>query len=102
MPELEVGHVYINDPVQDSERLKTVVAARIVDERKPEASVDCDGKRCKDLGNNVGRRDEVYIVASLSLQLEHDVCKLARIAFGANRAVADVAILTERAEQVAA
>ena len=36
-PELEVGHVDVDDAVEKRERLAAVVAARVVDERQPQA-----------------------------------------------------------------
>ena len=70
---LHVGHVDVDDAVQQPQRLDAVVAAGVVDERQPQPLPAGDLHRGYDLRDDVAGRHEVDVVAALFLQCEHDV-----------------------------
>jgi hypothetical protein len=70
-PQLEVGHVDVDDPLHQAEAVERVVGARVVDDRQLEAAVEGERQRFKDLRNDVLGRDPVDVVAADHLKLEH-------------------------------
>jgi hypothetical protein len=63
-PELEVGHVDVDDPLHQAEAVERVVGARVVDDRQLEAAVEGDRQRLEDLRNDVLRGHPVDVVAA--------------------------------------
>jgi hypothetical protein len=101
-PQLEVGHVDVDDALHQREALRAVVGARVVDDREPQAALDGVRERLEDLPHNVLRRHPVDVVAPGRLQLEHHV----REPLGGHplalQPPRDVVVLAEDAAQVAA
>jgi hypothetical protein len=100
-PELEVGHVDVDDPLQQAEAVERVVGARVVDDRKREAAGEGERQRFEDLRNHVLGGDPVDVVAADRLQLEHHLGQ----PFGhdglALHLPGDVVVLAEDAAEVA-
>jgi hypothetical protein len=71
VPVLEVGHIDVYDAGQETEAFQGVIAAGVVDEGHPEASLDGNGECLEDLGHDVLGRHEVDVVTPLPLELEH-------------------------------
>jgi hypothetical protein len=70
---LGIGDVDINDAIQEPKRGQGVVAAAVVDERKVQSSRHGYAQSLKDLWNHVAGRNQVDVVSSLVLQVEHQI-----------------------------
>src|SRR5512135_228422 len=101
LPELEVRHVDVHNPVQQLQRGERVVPAGVVDDRQPQAARNGRGEGLDDLGRDVLGRDEVDVVAATPLERQHQRSDPLGWALGADGPLADVPVLAEDATQVA-
>lgn len=101
-PELEVGQVDVDDPVEDLEGRDGLVTAAVVDDGQAEAGLGGDDERLQDLGQDVGGGDPIEVVAAAILEVEHDPGELVGADAPAFVFVAGLPVLTEDAAQVAA
>jgi len=100
--QLDVGHVDVDDAVEERQRLDGVVPAGVVDDRDAQALRDSNGQCGEDLCDDVRRCDEVQVVATHVLHVEEDGGELRRSELLPGRPVRDLAVLTEPATQVTA
>ena len=103
-PVLEVGHVDVDDAVEEREAVERVVGARVVHDRKPQPERHRFVHRFDYLRDDVLRRDEVDVVAALFLQPQHHRRDLARTVPALDvrpDVLADVVVLAENAPQIA-
>jgi len=99
---LHIGHVDVDQAVHQAERLGRVVAAGVVDDGQPQSRLDGDRQSHDDLWDDVRRRNQVDIVCSLLLQIEHHRRQALRRHRSPGHALADVVVLTILAVQIAA
>ena len=101
VPQLEIRHVNVHEPVHKSNTLQAVIGGGIVDERHTQSMLHGYCQCLEDLGHNVFGRDKINVVATDRLEIEHHMRELD----GRNlRAVAKLAcleVLTEHAAQIA-
>jgi len=101
-PQLEVGHVDVDDAIHQREAVRAVAGARVVDDRQPQPAVDGKRERLEVLRHDVLGCDPVDVVAAGRLQLEHHVREPLRSRALALQLPRDVVVLAEHAAQVAA
>ena len=101
VPELEVGHVDVEDAVEELQRLDGIVPAGVVDQRDIQPALDGRDQRFEDLRDDVARGDEVDVVAPAPGQVKHDGGELARLDLLAFPQVADIIILAKSAKEIA-
>jgi hypothetical protein len=100
-PQLEVGHVDVDDPLHQAEAVERVVGARVVDDRQLQATGEGERERFEDLRDDVLGRDEVDVAAADRLQLEHHLCEPRRRDELAPHRPRDVVVLAKDATEVA-
>jgi hypothetical protein len=98
---LEVGHVDVDDAVEQGERLQAVVAAGVVNERQAEPALSGDAQGRDDLRHDMARRDEIDVVAADRLQSQHQVGELLVARLHAFASPGNLKILAIDAAQVA-
>ncbi len=98
---LKVRHVDVNDSVQKPQRRQGIIAARVIHQRQPQALSDRDHQGLKYLRHDMARRDEVDIMTTQTLQLEHHLRQLCGAHLRAQHSGTDVVILAKDARQVA-
>jgi hypothetical protein len=98
---LHVRQIDIDHAVEQRERLGTVVAARVVDERQSKAALRSDHERLEDLSHHVTGCHQIDVVTAPLLELQHRVGKLVRTYFVALSQLGDVVVLAEDAAQIA-
>ena len=101
-PQLEVGHVDVDDPLHQAEAVERVVGARVVDDRQLEAAREGKRQRFEDLRHDVLGRDPVDVVTADRLQLEHHLREPLGCDELALNFPRDVVVLAEDAPEVAA
>jgi hypothetical protein len=101
VPEFEIGHVNVHDPVHPSNAFEAVVSRGVVNEREMQTAFDGDHERFQNLRHDVLGRDEVDVVATNSLQIEHDPRKRGSANFGAFAKLAGLKILAKDTTQIA-
>ena len=67
VPEFEVGHVDIDDTIEEAERVKRIISAGVIDEGQAQSLVGREVQCFQNVGHHVGRGHEINIVASLFL-----------------------------------
>ena len=97
----EVGHVDVDDAVEQGERLQAVVAAGVVDEREAQPARGGDAQGRDDLRHDVARRDEIDVVAADRLQSQHQAGELLVARLRAFASPGNLEILAIDAAQVA-
>jgi hypothetical protein len=98
----DIGHIDIDHAIEEGEGLEGVVATGVVDEGEVEAGAGGDEEGSEDLGDDMGGADEVDVVATGLLELEHDGGELLGGGWFAAADLADVIVLAVEALQVAA
>jgi hypothetical protein len=73
---LEIGQVDIYDSVELLEYVQTLPSARIVYEREPETFGCCYIERKDNMRRVMGRCNNIDVMASPSLEDEHDLCQI--------------------------
>src|SRR5262249_32281264 len=101
IPEFEVRHVNVHHPVHPANTFQTIVGRSVVNQREMQAAIDGDHERLQNLRHHVLGRDEVDVVTTDSLQIEHDSRELRRSDFGALAELARLEVLTENTAQIA-
>ena len=96
-----VRHVYIDDPVEQLQCLGAVVAAGVVDQWQAQSLVCGNIDRGNDLRHDVAGRDEIDVVTTLFLQLQHHFGECLRRYLVTCALLTDVPVLAENAAQVA-
>ena len=96
-----VGHVDVEHAIEQLEGLDAVVSAGVVDEGDVKSLLDCDEQGVKDLGHDVRGRDEVDVVASLGLKIEHEFGDGVGGEVAADSVGAEFGVLAEHAAEVA-
>ena len=101
VPEFEVGHVDVDDAVEEVEAVEGVVGGGVVDDGQAQAALDGDGEGFEELGHDVFGGDEVDVMAAAVLQGEHHLGEAFGRGFVAGRFLANVEVLAEDAAEVA-
>src|SRR5215467_10994426 len=101
VPEFKIGHVDVHQAVHTLNAFKAVVGGSVVHEGQTQAPLDCDHERFENLRDNVLGRDEVDVVTTNSLQIEHDLRKFRRSHFRPFTKLAGLEILTKYATEIA-
>ena len=96
-----VGHVDIDNAVEQGQGFGAVVAAGVVDQRDAQALAGGDVYGTYNLRYDVAGGDEVDIVATLGLQLEHHPGDFFRFYFMAQALLTDLPVLAINAAQAA-
>ena len=68
-----IGQIDIYHAIQEFEGFQVLVARTVIDERQAQPFATGDDEGSEDLGNEVGRCDEVKVMAAFLLQVEHHV-----------------------------
>ena len=97
----EVGHVDVDDAVQQVQGRQRVVAARVVDDGQPQPARCCQRHGFDDLRDHVRRRHQVDVVTAHRLQAEHHIGNARRVVRLTGHLLADVVVLAEDTAQVA-
>src|SRR5262249_53202845 len=101
VPEFEVWHVDVHNPVHPLDAFEAVVSRGVIHERQTQPALHTDHERFKNLRHHVLRRDEVDVVAADLLQIEHDLRKLCSGHFCAFAELAGLEVLEKDAAQIA-
>lgn len=101
-PELEVGHIDVDDSIEQIEGFFGFISAGVVYKRQVEAVFRGMMKSGKYLRDHMGRGHEINIMTSLFLQGEHHVCKLSVGNGNPVVVMAYIEVLAKKTKQVTA
>ena len=100
IPELEIGHIDIHHPIEQSQSRHPFIAAAIVDQRNLQPHFNRQRQGFQNLDDHMGRSDKINIVAPLLLKMHHHAGQLLRRNRHPLTAMADVEILTEKTKKI--
>jgi hypothetical protein len=101
MPELEVGHVDVDEPIHQPKGGEAIVRAGVVDDGDAKPARNRHRESLGNLGSDVLRRDEVDVVATSGLELERELGDSFRFELPTGCFLADIPVLAEDAAQIA-
>jgi hypothetical protein len=101
-PDLEVGHVDVDDAVHELQAIQAVVGAGVVDDRQPQPAGDGQREGFQDLGDDVLGGDPVDVVTAPGLEGQHHLGQPRRGHPLPLDLPGDVVVLAEHTAQVAA
>src|SRR6266446_7271680 len=101
IPEFEIGHMDVHYPIHPLNAFEAIVGGGVINKRQTQAAFYCDNQRFQNLRHHVLRRDEVDVVTTDPLQIEHHLRKLTRRDFGAFTELAGLKILAKNTAQIA-
>ena len=100
VPELEVGHVDVDEPIHQFNGMERIVRTGVVDQGQAQTTLNGQRQGLENLGHYVLGGDEVDIMAALFLEPQHHGGQV----FGTRALAAalptDVVVLAENAAQV--
>src|SRR5919198_4403269 len=98
--EFDIGKVDIDDAVEQPDGFKGLIPPTVVYQRQPKTLLDRQRQSGDQLRSDMRRGDEIDVVTTLALQIEHDGSELA----GAHRppfaTMVDLPALAELAEEI--
>ena len=97
IPQFEIRHVNIDHPVHEPDAIHAVVGRSIIDQRQVQAALDCQHQSLENLRHDVFGGDEVDVMATERLQLEHHARKVLGPIFCAFAQLARLEVLAEHA-----
>src|SRR5215472_6270866 len=102
LPELEIGHVDVNQLLHQLQGIKRVVGAGVIHERQAQPFLHRDQQPFQDLRYHVFGGDKVDVVAAALLEVQHHQGQLARRCEFAFHLPTSLKVLAEDAAQITA
>ena len=101
VPELKIGHIDIDDPSQEPQRLYPLITATVIDYGYPKTVLHGHQKGLQYLRYGMGRGNQVYVMTTPVLQLYHLCRQIPWFQFYSLAQMAYLVVLTERATEIA-
>jgi hypothetical protein len=98
--ELHIGHIDVNDTFEEPNHFDRFVSGTVIDKREPKSFFDGLRERGYDLGNVMGRGDEVDVVTPDLLKSGHCPCQVGRGDGLSASEMADLIILAEDTTEI--